>query len=169
MMIWLTVVEYLCHKRSRICSICRKPFPVNFSFMTYHRVGIQINTTGATSGAGTAYSSGAPKFTPGFRWSSCYSIFSFMCMFCRSLFVRLYFFFQPFSLLSVLLRFTDSDYPFGIFMLFLHLLIFMYIDNNHMKYLYIPNIVSNISYRFLCKIKLQYLPIFLRVFLYKYN
>jgi hypothetical protein len=26
---------------------------------------------------------------------SCYSIFSFMCMFCRSLFVLLYFFFWP--------------------------------------------------------------------------
>jgi hypothetical protein len=24
---------------------------------------------------------------PGFQWGSCYSIFSFMCMFCRSLFV----------------------------------------------------------------------------------
>ena len=36
------------------------------------------------SGAGTAYPSGAPEFTPGFKWDSCYSIFSFMCMFCRS-------------------------------------------------------------------------------------
>jgi hypothetical protein len=35
----------------------------------------------------------------------CYSIFSFMCMYCRSL--------------SVLLWYTDSDYPFGIFKLFL--------------------------------------------------
>jgi hypothetical protein len=25
-------------------------------------------TTGATSGAGTAYPSGAPEFTPGFSW-----------------------------------------------------------------------------------------------------
>ena len=28
-----------------------------------------------------------------FYWGSCYSIFSFICMFCRSLFVLLYFFF----------------------------------------------------------------------------
>jgi hypothetical protein len=35
---------------------------------------------------------GAPEFTPGFQWGSCYSIFSFMCMFCRSLFVLLSFF-----------------------------------------------------------------------------
>jgi hypothetical protein len=31
--------------------------------------------------------SGAPEFTPGFIRGSCYSIFSFTCMFCRSLFV----------------------------------------------------------------------------------
>jgi len=43
--------------------------------------------TGATNGAGTAYPSRAPEFTPGFEWDSCYSIFSFMCMFCRLLFV----------------------------------------------------------------------------------
>jgi hypothetical protein len=44
---------------------------------------------------------------------SCYSICRFMCTHCISLFV-------PFRLaivLSVLLRFTDSDYPFGIFKL----------------------------------------------------
>ena len=33
----------------------------------------------------------------------------------------------------------------------------------------IHHIVSNISCRFLCKIKMQYLPIFLLVFLYKYT
>ena len=32
---------------------------------------------------------------PGFYWVSCYSILSFMCMFCRSLFVLLSFFFWP--------------------------------------------------------------------------
>ena len=31
--------------------------------------------------------SGAPEFAP---WSSCYSIFSFICMFCRPLFVHLF-------------------------------------------------------------------------------
>jgi hypothetical protein len=41
-----------------------------------------------------------------------------MCMFCRSLFVFLYFF--PLALaLSAFLQFTDSDNPFGIFKLFL--------------------------------------------------
>jgi hypothetical protein len=37
-----------------------------------------------------------------------YSIFSFMCMFCRSLFILLV------IVLSVLFWFTDSDYPFDI-------------------------------------------------------
>jgi len=40
-----------------------------------------------------------------------------MCMFCRSLFVLLYFFLLL-NVLSVLLRYMDSDYPFGIFKLF---------------------------------------------------
>ena len=38
----------------------------------------------------------------------------FMSLFCRSLFVLLYFFFLA-MVLSFLLRYTDSDYPFGIF------------------------------------------------------
>ena len=33
---------------------------------TYYRVCSYINTTGATSGAGNAYPSGEPEFTPGF-------------------------------------------------------------------------------------------------------
>ena len=57
-----TVMEYLCHK----CSTCRKHFSVLSSFMTYHRIYNKINTTGTTSGAGTAYHSGALGFTTGF-------------------------------------------------------------------------------------------------------
>jgi hypothetical protein len=40
--------------------------PVLSSFMNYHRICNQINTTSTTSGAGTAYLSRAPKFSPGF-------------------------------------------------------------------------------------------------------
>jgi hypothetical protein len=47
-----------------------------------------------------------------------YSIFISMCMFCRSLFVLLSFFFLV-IVLSVLLRFMDSNYPIGIFKLIL--------------------------------------------------
>jgi len=36
-MTWLTVMKYLCHKWPRICSTCRKHFPVRSSCMTYHR------------------------------------------------------------------------------------------------------------------------------------
>jgi len=54
---------------------------------------------------------------PGF--SSYFSIFSFMCMFYRSLFVLLYLFFV--IVLFVFLRFMDSDYLFGIFKLVLHI------------------------------------------------
>jgi hypothetical protein len=70
---------------------------------------------GATSGAGTSYPSRAPDLNPGFKWGSCYSIFSSMCMFCRSLFVLFSFFFWQLRCL----QFTDSDYPFGFFKLFL--------------------------------------------------
>ena len=48
-----------------ICSTCRKHFPVVSSFMTYHLVCNYINTTGATSGTSTAYTSEAHEFTPG--------------------------------------------------------------------------------------------------------
>ena len=93
-------------------------FPILSSFMTYHRVCNQINTMGATSGAGIAYPSGAPQFTPGFQWGSCYSIFSFICMFCRSLFVLLCF--VLLTIVLSVLRYTDSDYSFGILRIFLY-------------------------------------------------
>jgi hypothetical protein len=35
---WLTVMENLCHKWPRICSTCRKHFPILSSIMTYHWV-----------------------------------------------------------------------------------------------------------------------------------
>ena len=76
-----------------------------------------VNNMFATSVTGTADPSGAPEFTPGFQWGSRYSIFSFVCMFCRSLFV-LFILFHLAIVLSVLLRLMDSDYPFGISKLF---------------------------------------------------
>ena len=47
---------------------------------------VLINLTGATSGTETAYLFKAPEVTLGFLWGCCYLIFSFMCMFFRSLF-----------------------------------------------------------------------------------
>ena len=44
----------------------QETLPVLSSFMTYHRVCNQINTTGVTSGTGTAHPYGVPEFTLGF-------------------------------------------------------------------------------------------------------
>jgi hypothetical protein len=107
-MSWLTVMKYRCHKWPRIYSTCRKHFSVLSSFMTYHRV----NTTGVTSGAATANPSGEPEFTPVF--SSVHVTRLLVLCVC---FVDCCLFFCPFLLAIVLfvLRFTHSDYPFGIF------------------------------------------------------
>ena len=94
-MTWLTVTEYLCHKWLRICSVCRNHNTVISSFMIYHQVCSNSNTT---SGTGTTYPFGAPGFTP-----SLVCVFS--VMFCKSLFVLLYFFFWQLYLLSVSVRF----------------------------------------------------------------
>jgi len=72
---------------------------------------------GTTSGAGTAYPSehlNSPAFFSGVRVTR--SLVLYDCVFCRSLFVL----FLLADMLSVLLRYTDSDYPFGIFKLFFH-------------------------------------------------
>jgi hypothetical protein len=143
----------LCHKWSRICSTCRKHFPhsrliTGFVTRLTRRVPLveqELLTLPEHLSSPSVFSA----------WGSCYSIFSFICMFCRSLFVLLCFFFWPlcclfFSnirilitplvsfghcavcsssiygfwlplwyllaiVLSVHLRYTDSDYPFGIF------------------------------------------------------
>ena len=112
---YLAFIEYMYYKWQRICSTCRNHFPDRSSCMIYHWVCNYIKTLDATSGAGTAYPFEAPDFIPGMRWGSCYSIFSFMCMFCRSLCICVLFGIT----LSVLLRFTDFDYPIGIFKHFL--------------------------------------------------
>ena len=61
---------------------------------------------------------GTPEFNPGFQWGSCYSIFSFICMFCRLLFVLLYFLFWPlcclffFNLQILITSLVSSNYSF---------------------------------------------------------
>ena len=87
--------------------------PVLSSFMNYHRICNQINTTSTTSGARTAYLSRAPNFSPGFLWGLCYTIFSFMCMLYRLLLVLL----SCFAIVLSVLRFTDSYYPFRLWYL----------------------------------------------------
>ena len=97
---WLWIIS-LYHK----CN-----FVLLSSLMAYHQIFNINNTTGATSWAGIAYTSGAPEFTP-FLWSLWFPVF------CMMFYVPL---FSPFFLaivLYVLLRVTASDYPLDIFLL----------------------------------------------------
>ena len=95
--------------QSRIYSVCRNHSDILSSFMTYDQVCNKSNRVGATSVAGTAYPPGTPGITSGFQWNSCCFIFTVQCCGdnCLS--------FCSFPLLSTLLQFTASDYPFGIF------------------------------------------------------
>jgi hypothetical protein len=105
------VMKYLCHKWSMICSDCRSHNPVLSSIITYHHhVCNKSNTTGATSGAGTAIlpehmSSSSVYGKVRVTWSLASSV-----VFCLSLFVL----FLLVIVLSVLLWFTTLDYPFVI-------------------------------------------------------
>ena len=68
-----------------------------------------LNATDATSGAGIAYPSGAPVFSEVRVQFYVYVLQIVVCPFVLFLLA---------IVLSVLLRYTDSDYPFGIFKLF---------------------------------------------------
>jgi uncharacterized membrane protein YbhN (UPF0104 family) len=95
-------------------TVCRNHNLVLSSFTTYHRVCNKRNTTGATCGAGTAYPSGALESPhPVFSGVRVARSLVFCVLFCRSVFVILFLV----IILSVLLRFTASDYLFGIFKL----------------------------------------------------
>jgi len=94
-------------------------------------VSIKSNATGATNGAGTAYSSRAREFTLGFWWHLCYSI-SFLCNLLSTI-VCLFVLFHLVIVLSVIvlsvfLQFMTSDYPFDIFKLVFILNNVVYLD-----------------------------------------
>ena len=59
-------MKYLCHKWPRICSTCRKHFPVLSSFISYDVVC--IITTDITTGTGTAYPPEHMSSIPVFSW-----------------------------------------------------------------------------------------------------
>jgi len=115
-MTWLTVMEYLCHKWPRICSTCRntlRSFPHSWlitGFVTTltRRVPLveqELLTL-------PEHMSSPPVFS-GVRGTR--SLVLYVCFVDRCLS------FCTFSFghcVSVLLRYTDSDYPFGIFKLF---------------------------------------------------
>jgi len=101
----------------RICYVCRSHNPVLSSFMNYHRVCNKSNTTGATSGAGTAYPFGTPEFIPGFNGVRVSQSLVFWVVFCRSLLV---FFFSAIAMF--VLWITASFWlSLGIFKFFLSL------------------------------------------------
>ena len=102
----LPVTEYLCHKWPQVCSTCRKHFPALSSFMTYNRVCNQINTTSATSGAGTKT---RPPFLVGsITFDLQLYVYVFQIVVCPGVLFLLAIVF------SVLLRYMNSDYPFGL-------------------------------------------------------
>ena len=104
---------------------------------------------GATSGAGTACPSGAPEFTPvfsGVRVARSLVLCVYFVVVCP------FFFFLLAIVLSVVLRYTDSDYPFAIFKLFLinikSIREFQITDRPlfHIKYTLYVHIVLNVSH-----------------------
>ena len=66
------------------------------------------------------------------QWDSCHSIFSFNCNVLQIV-VCPFVHFLLVIVLSVILRFTDSDYPFGIFKLFFYHLPFVQPSGNKIK------------------------------------
>ena len=111
--------QYLCHKWSRICSVCLNHNWVLFLSTTCHRVCNIDNMTGVTSGAETAtlplhlsLPTGSCVFHGG------QSLF-FCVVFCRSLFVFLSIFFLMTIVLCIFLRYTVSDYHLWYFQTFL--------------------------------------------------
>ena len=73
-----------------------------------------------TCGAGTAFLSVTPEFIPCFWWGLCCQIFSFLCSVLQIVVCSFVLWFWPLCCLSFF-EFTDSDYPFDIFKLFLKL------------------------------------------------
>jgi len=73
-------------------------------------------TTDASSGAGTAYPSRIHDSSPGFSEVRAAQTLVFCVVLYKLLFILWFFFLL--TIMSVLLRFTDSDYPFDIAKLF---------------------------------------------------
>jgi len=111
------ITEYLCHKWSWICSVCRNHNPALSSFMTCYQRCDKSNSTDATSGAGIAYPSGAHGFIPGTLLLFVLLNHQFSAYFFVDHCFSLFYLFV--IVLSFFPRFTDSDYSFGIFKLYL--------------------------------------------------
>jgi hypothetical protein len=114
-MTWLTVMEYLCHRWPRICSLVvntSRSFPHSWyitGFVT--RLARRVPLVEQELLTSSEHLRSPPVFS-GVRVTR--SLVLYVC------FVDSCLSFCPFSLVIVLsvLRYTDSDYPFGIFKLF---------------------------------------------------
>ena len=69
-----------------ICSTYCKHFTVFYSFTTYYQVCNYNTMTCITSGSGSTDPSVSTRVHPGLYMDSCYLTFSFIYMFCKSLF-----------------------------------------------------------------------------------
>ena len=100
----LIVMEYLCHKSTRVCSTCRKHFPVICSFMTCHcivpRLTQRVPLVAQELPTLPEHLSSSPVFS-GVRVTRSLVL---CVMFCRSLFVLSSFYFWPLCCLSFDLR-----------------------------------------------------------------
>ena len=102
-MTWLTLTEYLFdkdHGHAPFVVITIRSFP-HSRLITRFVISI---TMGATCGARTAFPSGVPEFIPVFSGVRIVPSLVFCAVFCR--------------LLYIILQFTASGFPFGIFKLF---------------------------------------------------
>ena len=72
--------------------------------ITFHhyRTVQRNNTTGAVYGAGNAYPSGEPDFTPGFKWSSCCLLFIIYNCWCKCPLILWVFFYSLVLIVIVL-------------------------------------------------------------------
>jgi hypothetical protein len=113
-------------------------------YTVYHWVCKKSNTTSATCGDGTAYLSGAHEFTPIISGVRVARSLVFCVMFCRLLFY-LFVLFRFVIVLSVLPRFTSSDYPFGILKLFLQMPRIIIITTKNERRLQPAHVIRQIS------------------------
>ena len=91
----------------------------SISKMIFDIIGMKSWNNSLVSGAGTANPSRVPNFIPHSKWvcfdicsifqGLCYSIFNFLCIFCRSLFVFFYpsihGFWLPFGIFKLIIQF----------------------------------------------------------------
>ena len=114
-MTWLIFTEFLCHYYHEYA-----PFVLStsLSFLNSWFIIAIVARAGCTSWVWTTYPSGAPELTPGVKRDSPCPIFSFL----RSILWIVVYPFVPFCLAIVLsvFQFTDSNYPFGTFKLFVN-------------------------------------------------